>query len=107
MIFTDTVECPYCEHDNDMTDGLTDLPDSLTFDTECEECEKEFEVEVEFYPDYSGNKIEYEVRRGEKIAQLVISPIALPQLEIVDQFHSQSERGEKGFGSSDEKVYPQ
>lgn len=60
MIFTDTVECPYCEHDNDMTDGLTDLPDSLTFDTECEECEKEFEVEVEFYPDYSGNKIEYE-----------------------------------------------
>lgn len=23
MIFTDTVECPYCEHDNDMTDGLT------------------------------------------------------------------------------------
>lgn len=53
------------------------------------------------------NKIAYEVRRGEKIAQLVISPIALPQLEIVDQFHSQSERGEKGFGSSDEKVYTQ
>lgn len=23
MIFTDTVECPYCEHDNDITDGLT------------------------------------------------------------------------------------
>lgn len=44
----------------------------------------------------------YLVQRGEKIAQLVVTPIMTPQLEIVDQFDTQSERGEKGFGSSDE-----
>ena len=48
------------------------------------------------------NKSEYLVRKGEKIAQLVIQKVELPQLEIVDQFDTQSERGEKGFGSSDE-----
>ena len=47
----------------------------------------------------------YLVQRGEKIAQLVIQKVELPQLEIVDQFDTQSERGEKGFGSSDE-VHP-
>ena len=51
------------------------------------------------------NKSEYLVRKGEKIAQLVIQKVELPQLEIVDQFDTQSERGEKGFGSSDE-VHP-
>ena len=44
----------------------------------------------------------YLVQRGEKIAQLVIKKVELPQIEIVDQFDTQSERGEKGFGSSDE-----
>lgn len=48
----------------------------------------------------------YHIRKGEKIAQLVISPIVTPQLEIVDQFNTQSDRGNKGFGSSDE-VHPQ
>lgn len=48
------------------------------------------------------NKSEYLVRKGEKIAQLVIQKVELPTLEIVDQFDTQSERGEKGFGSSDE-----
>jgi dUTP pyrophosphatase len=47
----------------------------------------------------------YLVQRGEKIAQLVIQKVELPQLEIVDQFDTVSERGEKGFGSSDE-VHP-
>ena len=47
----------------------------------------------------------YLVQRGEKIAQLVIQRVETPQLEIVDQFDIQSERGEKGFGSSDE-VHP-
>lgn len=55
----ETVECPYCEHENDMSDGLTDLPSSNTFDHECEKCEREFEVSVEFYPSYSGTEIEY------------------------------------------------
>ena len=56
----DTVECPYCEHENDMSDGLIDLPSDNTFDHICEECEKEFEVFVEFEPNYSGSKIIYE-----------------------------------------------
>src|SRR5699024_5044584 len=47
----------------------------------------------------------YLVQRGEKIAQLVVTPIVTPQLEIVDQFDTQSARGSKGFGSSDE-VHP-
>ena len=47
------------------------------------------------------NKSEYLVRKGEKIAQLVIQKVELPQLEIVDQFDTQSARGSKGFGSSD------
>ena len=48
------------------------------------------------------NKSEYLVRKGEKIAQLVISPIVTPTLEIVDQFDTQSARGSNGFGSTDE-----
>ena len=51
------------------------------------------------------NKSEYLVRKGEKIAQLVISPIVTPSLEIVDQFNTQSDRGSNGFGSTDE-VHP-
>ena len=47
----------------------------------------------------------YLVQRGEKIAQLVVQRVETPQLEIVDQFDIQSERGEKGFGSSHE-VHP-
>lgn len=48
------------------------------------------------------NKSNYLVKKGEKIAQLVISPIVTPSLEIVDQFETQSERGSNGFGSTDE-----
>ena len=39
------------------------------------------------------NKSEYLVRKGEKIAQLVIQKVELPQLEVVNQFDSQSEIG--------------
>ena len=53
----------------------------------------------------ASDRSNYLVQRGEKIAQLVVTPIVTPQLEIVDQFDTQSERGEKGFGSSDE-VHP-
>ena len=47
------------------------------------------------------NNSSYLVQAGEKIAQLVIQRVETPQLEIVDQFDTQSERGDKGFGSSD------
>ena len=51
------------------------------------------------------NKSTYQVKKGEKIAQLVVSPIVTPELEIVDQFYTQSARGSNGFGSTDE-VHP-
>ena len=42
----------------------------------------------------------YPVKKGDKIAQLVISPIETPEVEVVDEFDSESERGENGFGST-------
>lgn len=51
------VECPHCGHENDMTDA--DLS-SNEFDWECESCEKEFEVQVEWDPTFSANEIVYE-----------------------------------------------
>ena len=64
----------------------------------------ELKVIADSFPSVIG-ATQYFVEKGEKIAQLVITPIVTPQLEIVDQFDTQSERGEKGFGSSDE-VHP-
>ena len=42
----------------------------------------------------------YQVKKGDKIAQLIISPIETPEVEVVDEFESESERGENGFGST-------
>lgn len=47
----------------------------------------------------------YHVQKGDKIAQLIISPIVTPAVEKVKDFNTESERGNKGFGSSD-KVHP-
>lgn len=56
----DTAECPYCEHENDMTGALCEgVPDDGIFDWECYKCGKEFEVFVEFYPIYSTSEIVY------------------------------------------------
>ena len=58
---SDTVECPCCGKENDMSDALCDgLSSDNTIDWECQECEEEFEVYVEFDPCYSASKIEYE-----------------------------------------------
>ncbi|MHA7963554.1 hypothetical protein ACX93W_05355 [Paenibacillus sp. CAU 1782] len=51
-----TVECPYCEHENEVGDYLYDAVDNK-FDFECESCEKEFEVEVEYEPTFSAGEI--------------------------------------------------
>ena len=40
------------------------------------------------------------IRRGDKISQIVIVPILKPILSIVDEFDVESDRGNKGFGSS-------
>lgn len=47
----------------------------------------------------------YEIKKGDKIAQLVIVPIVTPEVNVVDDFKTKSSRGDKGFGSSD-KEYP-
>lgn len=41
----------------------------------------------------------YEVRKGDKISQLIIVPCAFPELELVDELE-ETERGDGGFGSS-------
>jgi dUTP pyrophosphatase len=41
----------------------------------------------------------YEVKAGDKIAQLVICPCVLPHLELVDIFE-ETDRGNAGFGST-------
>ena len=46
---------------------------------------------------HGGSK--YEVKAGDKIAQLVIVPIALPRLELVDSLE-ETDRGDAGFGST-------
>ena len=42
----------------------------------------------------------YKINKGDKIAQLVITPIVTPEVNIVEEFESESERGSQGFGSS-------
>ncbi|MEG3215100.1 dUTP pyrophosphatase [Staphylococcus aureus] len=42
----------------------------------------------------------YGIKKGDKLAQLVIVPIWTPELKQVEEFESVSERGAKGFGSS-------
>lgn len=41
----------------------------------------------------------YIVRKGDKIAQLIIMPYEAPELELVEQLE-ETERGENGFGST-------
>ena len=56
------VECPICQNECDLDNYMADLPsneNSLSFDVECDHCEKEFEVFVEFHPRFSSKKIEY------------------------------------------------
>ena len=46
---------------------------------------------------HGGSK--YEVKEGDKIAQLVIVPCLLPELELVDSLED-TDRGDNGFGST-------
>ena len=45
-----------------------------------------------------GNS-KYEVKKGDKIAQLVIVPCVMPPLELVDSLE-ETDRGDGGFGST-------
>jgi len=42
----------------------------------------------------------YKIKKGEKIAQLVIKPVASPRVEEVQELPHDKNRGEDGFGSS-------
>lgn len=41
----------------------------------------------------------YKVRKGDKLAQLVVVPIGLPSVEVIDELNDTA-RGNSGFGSS-------
>lgn len=43
--------------------------------------------------------LRYDVKQGDKIAQLVILPCVLPELELVDSLE-ETDRGDNGFGST-------
>ena len=42
----------------------------------------------------------YVIKKGDRLAQLVIVPIWTPELEPVEEFSNETARGEKGFGST-------
>jgi dUTP pyrophosphatase len=48
---------------------------------------------------YNHSGVDYRVKAGDKISQLVILPILTPTLELVDSLDA-TERGDNGFGSS-------
>jgi dUTP pyrophosphatase len=48
---------------------------------------------------FNHGSSKYEVKKGDKIAQLVIVPCVLPELELVDSLE-ETDRGANGFGST-------
>ena len=48
---------------------------------------------------FNKGSINYQVKAGDKIAQLVIVPCMIPRLELVDHLE-ETDRGEGGFGST-------
>lgn len=48
---------------------------------------------------FNHGSSKYEVKAGDKIAQLVIVPCLLPELEVVDSLED-TDRGDNGFGST-------
>lgn len=48
---------------------------------------------------FNHGSSKYEVKAGDKIAQLVIVPCMLPKLELVDKLE-ETDRGDNGFGST-------
>lgn len=60
----------------------------------------ELKVIADYNPNEGIGDQTYPIGAGDKIAQLVISPIETPEVEVVDEFDSDSARGENGFGST-------
>ena len=59
-----------------------------------------YHKEDNYYKDIRFDLGAYKINKGDKLAQLVIVPIWTPELKEVEEFSSESERGEKGFGST-------
>lgn len=49
---------------------------------------------------YSANGEQHFITKGDRIGQAVLVPVAIPELEEVQNFDNNSDRGENGFGSS-------
>ena len=49
---------------------------------------------------YNHSSEAYTVAAGDKISQLVITPFIAPELELVKDFGTETERGDNGFGST-------
>lgn len=74
-------------------DELEKSYDTLMYDIQGKKVENNSPFEVA-----TGRK--YKIKKGDKIAQLVIVPIVTPEVNVVEEFESESERGTNGFGSS-------
>lgn len=48
---------------------------------------------------YNHGDLPYQVRAGDKISQLLIVPVAYPEIELVEDLQT-TERGDSGFGST-------
>lgn len=48
---------------------------------------------------YNHSNMDYKIKRGDKIIQLVVMKIDIPELNVVDEFKA-TERGNNGFGST-------
>lgn len=60
-----------------------------------------FDVKGEFISKTTTYPLKsYQINKGDKIAQLLIVPIETPKPLEVDDFKTESDRGDKGFGSS-------
>ena len=77
-IIVDNIAQPLGEQDNQLSDVANKV------------------IKFGIYP-YDVNS--YLIRKGDKLAQLVVVPIELPSVEVVDELNDTA-RGNNGFGSS-------
>ena len=86
--------------------GIVSLPGTIQnlqifeprYVTMVKECMKNNKGFVMVYQKNESNK-DFEINPGDRIAQMIIVPVVQAKFKIVENF-KESERGEKGFGSS-------
>ena len=49
---------------------------------------------------YNHSDKSYQIKTGDKITQLVVVRIDLPEVTVVDELETRTERGDNGFGST-------